>query len=58
MALCSTIGLTRALYARSFDLAKKLPRLRHRKFRVLFALVVISFARTFQRKSCERWLED
>ena len=54
MALHSTIGLTKALYAHSLDLAKQVRRLRRRKFRVLFSLVVTSFTRSFQRKSCER----
>ena len=34
MALYSTIGLTRALYACSLDLAEHVRRLRRRKFRV------------------------
>ena len=43
MALYSTIGLIRTLYACSLDLAEQVGRLRRRKFRVLFALVVIAF---------------
>ena len=54
VALYSTIGLTRALYACSLDLAEQVQRLPRREFRVLFALVVVAFTWWFQRKSGER----
>ena len=42
MLFGTVFGLTWALYACALDLAEEVQRLRRRKFRVLFALVVIS----------------